>query len=108
MKSKEFPYEDLWQLLLSIPKGKVSTYKAVAKKLKLKNPRHAGYMLKQNEDAPEIPCHRIIQSSGMIGGYSGEIKGTKISRKLKLLKSEGVEFTTRGKIADSSRMLLKL
>lgn len=106
--SKKLPFAELWQLLLDIPEGKVSTYKAVATKLKLKNPRNVGYMLKQNEDAPEIPCHRIIQSSGMIGGYAGEALGENVKKKLKLLKKEGVVFNNKGKIEDSSRVLHKL
>ncbi|MEZ4813857.1 MAG: MGMT family protein [Bdellovibrionota bacterium] len=100
--------EELWKLLKKIPKGKVSTYKAVCEKLKLKNPRNVGWMLKHNENAPTIPCHRVIQSSGHIGGYNGVRTGTEITRKIKLLKSEGVSFNPQGKIEDSSRILYKL
>ena len=100
--------EALWQLLKEIPEGKVSTYKAVAQKLKINNPRNVGWMLKQNTCAPLIPCHRIIQSSGHIGGYNGEAQGAQVSRKLKLLKSEGVTFSKTGKIEDSSQILPKL
>lgn len=100
--------EELWKLLKKIPPGKVSTYKVVCEKLKLKNPRNVGWMLKHNENAPAIPCHRVIQSSGLIGGYNGAKGGHEVSRKLKLLKSEGVVFNNKGKIEDSSRILLKL
>lgn len=106
--SAKLPMNDLWKLLSKIPEGKVSTYKAVCEKLKLKNPRNVGWMLKQNENAPSIPCHRVIQSSGKIGGYNGNSEGTQINRKLKLLKSEGVIFNSKGKIEDSSRILHKL
>ncbi len=107
-KSVKLPLEKLWNLLEEIPKGNVCTYKAVAQKLKLKNPRNVGWMLKQNEHAPRIPCHRVIQSSGFIGGYSGASSGPKVSKKLKLLKEEGIRFTQKGKIEDPSQILHKL
>ena len=107
-KNAKLPLEKLWNLLEEIPKGHVSTYKAVAQKLKLKNPRNVGWMLKQNVNAPRIPCHRVIQSSGFIGGYSGASSGPNVSKKLKLLKEEGIHFTQKGKIEDPSQVLHKL
>ncbi len=107
-KATELPMEDLWKLLKRIPAGKVSTYKAVCEKLKLKNPRNVGWMLKHNKKAPTIPCHRIIQSSGLIGGYNGALSGKEVLRKIKLLKDEGVIFNPKGKIEDLSRVLHKL
>jgi len=107
-KDSKLPMEDLWKLLKKIPKGKVSTYKAVCEKLKLKNPRNVGWMLKHNENAPAIPCHRVIQSSGLIGGYNGNASGSEVLRKLKLLKSEGVVFNSKGKIEDSNQVLHQL
>jgi methylated-DNA-[protein]-cysteine S-methyltransferase len=62
--------DTLWKELGNIPPGKVSTYKAMAKKLKIKNPRLVGWMLKKNTQAPLIPCHRIIQSSLRIGALN--------------------------------------
>lgn len=107
-KATVLPMEDLWKLLKRIPAGKVSTYKAVCEKLKLKNPRNVGWMLKHNENAPAIPCHRIIQSSGLIGGYNGALSGKEVHRKIKLLKEEGVTFNPKGKIEDLTRVLHKL
>ncbi len=75
----KLPLSDLWKLLKEIPRGNVSTYKAVAVKLKLKNPRNVGWMLKSNPFAPEVPCHRVIASSGHIGGFSGESAGKMIT-----------------------------
>ena len=66
-----------------IPKGKTMTYKQVA--VKSDSPkayRAVGNILRKNYD-PKIPCHRVIKSSGEIGGYR---KGTK--QKIKLLKKE--------------------
>lgn len=105
-KKASLPLDALWLLLKKIPQGKVSTYKVLANKLKLSNPRNVGWMLKQNTKAPVIPCHRVIQSSGYIGGYNGNSTGPEVKRKLKLLMQEGVRFNSKGKIEDS-RLILK-
>ena len=97
-KSSQLPFEKLWNLLVKIPEGQVMSYLSVAKKLKLKNPRNVGWMLKQNKAAPQIPCHRVVRSDGSIGGYNGKVAGKEIERKIKLLKDEGVCFLANGKI----------
>ncbi len=44
----------------------------------------------KNPDYPQVPCHRVIRSSGEIGKYSGH--GGK-SGKVKLLREEGIEIS---------------
>ena len=77
--------EKLWKLLSKIPKGRVTTYGALAKALGT-SPRAIGKMLNSNPHAPRIPCHRVIMSNGSLGGYS---KGVKIKKEL--LEKEGVD-----------------
>ena len=108
MSKAGLPLEELWKLLKKIPKGKVSTYKAISEKLRVPNPRNVGWMLKQNPHAPIVPCHRVIQSSGHIGGYNGKSTGTQVRKKLNLLSKEGVSFNSSGKIVDSSQILKRL
>lgn len=48
--------------------------------------------MNKNPFAPEVPCHRVVKSSGEVGGFAS---GTK--NKIKMLKSEGVEVKN-GKI----------
>jgi methylated-DNA-[protein]-cysteine S-methyltransferase len=48
--------------------------------------RSVGNILNKNYN-PNIPCHRVIKSNGLIGGYN---RGEK--NKVKILKSEGVEI----------------
>jgi O-6-methylguanine DNA methyltransferase len=72
------------KVVAEIPKGKVLSYGQVA--MAAGNPRAArvvGNIMKKNSDKL-IPCHRVILSSGKIGGYNG-LAG----RKEKLLKQEG-------------------
>ena len=78
----------VWNYLKTIPKGKVKTYKQVAKAIGMpKAARAVANACGKNPYAPIIPCHRVIRSDGGLGGYSG--KGG-IKQKLKLLRSENV------------------
>ena len=54
---------------LEIPKGKVSTYKRIAKRIGRPNAyRAVGNALHKNPLAPINPCHRVIRSDGLIVG----------------------------------------
>ena len=80
----------VWNYLKKIPKGKVKTYKQVAKGIGMpKAARAVANACGKNPYAPKIPCHRVIRSDGGLGGYFG--RGG-IRQKLKLLRSEKVEI----------------
>ena len=54
--------------------GKVKSYKQIAKILKNKNAHRAVANANAKNPLPIIiPCHRVIKSSGGIGGYGGGI-----------------------------------
>jgi len=76
-----------YNLLKYVPKGKVTTYKALANKLNSKAYRAVGNAMNKNPDSPNTPCHRVINSDGNLGGFAFGIK-----EKIKLLKSEGIEI----------------
>jgi AraC family transcriptional regulator of adaptative response/methylated-DNA-[protein]-cysteine methyltransferase len=60
----------VWEALLSIPIGGLSTYKSIAGKIDHPNAlRAVGSAVGQNPVAFIIPCHRVIQSSGTFGNY---------------------------------------
>lgn len=60
----------VWEALLKIPMGNLTTYGAIAKEIKQPNASRAvGTAIGRNPVAFLIPCHRVIQSSGKIGGY---------------------------------------
>ena len=60
----------VWETLLKIPMGKLSTYGSIAKEIdKPKASRAIGTAIGNNPVAFLIPCHRVIQSTGNIGGY---------------------------------------
>lgn len=81
--------EKVYKLCKKIPKGKVSTYGAIARKLK-SSPRAVGQALRCNPYAPIVPCHRVVASNGTIGGFKGHTAGKDIRKKIALLKKEGV------------------
>ncbi len=61
----------VYKALLTIPLGEVRTYKWLAAKAgKPGACRAVGQILKNNPYPLIIPCHRIIESSGKIGGYA--------------------------------------
>ena len=80
-------YEKCYSILKKVPKGKVTTYKEIARALNSKAYRAVGTVINKNPYAPIVPCHRVVNSNGNIGGF---FSGTK--SKIKILKSEGVEI----------------
>ena len=74
-----------YEILKKVPKGKVTTYKALAHVLNTKAYRAIGNAMNQNPYAPKVPCHRVIKSNGEIGGFAS---GT--NRKIEMLKKEGI------------------
>ena len=94
--------KSVYNALLKIPKGKVTTYKILAAHFlpqadppaaeKCRSYRAVGQALKRNPFAPRVPCHRVIASDLTPGGFQGKRTGAAIKRKLKLLEAEGVKF----------------
>ncbi|MEK7089156.1 MAG: MGMT family protein [Patescibacteria group bacterium] len=81
--------EKVYEIVKKIPKGKVLTYKQVAKLAGSPRAyRGVGNILNKNHN-PKIPCHRVIRSDGKLGGYN---KG--VNKKIKILKSEGFNLST--------------
>ena len=89
MKGTKFQIK-VWKYLSTIPKGKIITYKQLAKAIKMPNAARAvANACAKNPYAPKIPCHRVIRSDGGLGGYSGP---GGIRKKIKLLRSEKVKI----------------
>lgn len=79
----------VFKYLQSLPKGKVVSYGAVAKKFGLKNPRNVGWILQQNDRPDEIPCYRVVRADGRLAkGY----KFGGMAAQKKRLKADGVGF----------------
>ena len=89
MKGTPFQVK-VWKYLKTIPKGKVITYKQLAKAINMpESARAVANACAKNPYAPKIPCHRVIRSDGSLGGYSGP---GGIRQKIRLLRSEKVKI----------------
>lgn len=93
-----------YELLKKVPRGRVTTYKALARDLHTKGYRAIGQFMRTNPYAPKVPCHRVVASDGTIGGFMGHISGKEIENKIRMLRSEGIKITGK-KIVDFSRVL---
>lgn len=69
IKGTEFQLK-VWEALLKIPFGNLSTYGSLATEIKQPTASRAvGTAIGSNPIAYLIPCHRVIQSTGNFGGY---------------------------------------
>ncbi len=74
----------VWKALLAIPKGKTSTYGEIARKIgSPKAVRAVGTACGKNPIGYIIPCHRVLTSTGSLGGYKWSV-----ARKKAILASE--------------------
>jgi len=92
----------VYKKLVQVPKGKVTTYGELAKAVGLKNGQRAiGRIMNKNPYPVIIPCHRVVNSNGKIGGYAygDDIKN-------RMLTKEGIEIRN-GKILDFEKRIYK-
>jgi len=69
LKGTDFQLK-VWETLLKIPMGKLTAYGTIAQHIQRpKAARAVGTAIGDNPVAFLIPCHRVIQSSGLLGGY---------------------------------------
>lgn len=81
-------FDKVYELVRKIPKGRVTTYGAIAKKLNM-SPRTVGYALHLNPAGAKTPCHRVVNHKGRIApGFA--FGGPGIQKKL--LEEEEIEF----------------
>lgn len=60
----------VWEALLRIPPGAVTTYSQIARSIgRPEAPRAVGTAIGSNPVGFLIPCHRVIQGTGKLGGY---------------------------------------
>ena len=78
----------VWAIISSVPYGQTMSYNDIAKKLD-SGPRAVANACGKNHIPIIVPCHRILPSSGKLGGYSG---GEGPATKRKLLELEGHKF----------------
>eukprot|EP00696_Hemimastix_kukwesjijk_P001184 gnl/Hemi2/11517_TR3975_c0_g2_i1.p2 gnl/Hemi2/11517_TR3975_c0_g2~~gnl/Hemi2/11517_TR3975_c0_g2_i1.p2 ORF type:complete len:133 (-),score=37.74 gnl/Hemi2/11517_TR3975_c0_g2_i1:70-447(-) len=88
-------HRQVYEYCAKVPKGKVTTYKELAKAVgRPQAVRAVGSALRRNPFAPAVPCHRVVASDRSLGGFQGSTQagGCCLKRKLALLREEGVRF----------------
>lgn len=100
MQTKSFKNNQLsfneccYELLKLIPKGKVTTYKAIAQALNTKAYQAVGNAMANNPTPIKVPCHRVVKTNGELGEFA-----LGVPKKISLLKEEGV-VVVDGKVVD--------
>lgn len=92
----------VYELCKRVPKGKVTTYKAIGDALGIKGYRAVGMALNKNPFAPLVPCHRVVASNGAIGGFAQSVE-----KKIEMLRNEGIAVRD-GKIVDFEKSYFPL
>lgn len=90
--------EQIYEKLKKVPKGEITTYKDLAYAINSKAYRAVGTAMNKNPYAPTVPCHRVVNSDGKIGGFAHGIR-----KKIEILKKEGIEVKN-GKIVDFEKI----
>ena len=89
-------FEKIYEVVKSIPEGKVATYGLVA--VLAGNPRWSrvvGYALHVNPEPGVIPCHRVVNREGRLApsfAFGGE------DAQRQLLSAEGITFEPDGRV----------
>lgn len=85
--------QHVWEILIEIPYGKLTTYGNIAKEVANRmgkdrmSAQAVGGAVGHNPISIIIPCHRVVGMSGSLTGYAGGIE-----KKIKLLKHEEVDM----------------
>ena len=92
----------VYAALASVPSGMVTTYGELARAVGLRNGQRAiGRIMNKNPYPGIIPCHRVVMSTGEIGGYAyGQ------DAKTNMLSCEGVNVTG-GRIAEMANIMYR-
>ena len=86
--NKEAFYKDVYSVVKEIPRGKVISYGEIARLIGC--PQHArlvGKALSQVSPELNLPCHRVVNSQGILSGRAFFGNATTM---MKLLESEGI------------------
>ncbi|KAL9082830.1 MAG: hypothetical protein Q9159_006161 [Coniocarpon cinnabarinum] len=100
-------------LLTQVPRGRYTTYQALANGIAKTSPnitggkkssaRAVGSAMRNNPFAPQVPCHRCLASDGRLGGFGGvwDDESENAKKKRRMLRAEGLRFDGKGKVVGS-------
>lgn len=100
-QSKSHYFDDVYDVVRSIPVGRVTTYGTIADFLCLGSARMAGWALNKCHNAiPVVPAHRVVNRKGEL---SGRMMFGHPERMQQLLESEGV-YIEDNKVVEFDRL----
>ncbi|MEM7659392.1 MAG: MGMT family protein, partial [Bacteroidota bacterium] len=68
-ESRQSFYEDVYEVVRLIPKGRATSYGAIARYLgAAKSARMVGYAMNQSFQLPDFPAHRVVNRNGLLSG----------------------------------------
>jgi methylated-DNA-protein-cysteine methyltransferase-like protein len=80
-------FEDVYEVVRQVPRGRVTSYGAIADFLALGSARMAGWALRNLTPGDDVPAHRVVNRSGELSGRHHFPDPGHMAR---MLKSEGV------------------
>ena len=97
-------YSKVYEIVKTIPRGRVTTYGTIALKIgDIKYSRAVGYALHCNPEPGVIPCHRVVNKEGKLSkafAFGGE------NVQKRLLEGECVEVDGENKV-DLNKFLMR-
>jgi methylated-DNA-protein-cysteine methyltransferase-like protein len=68
-ESRNSFYEDVYEVVRLIPRGRVTSYGAIARYLgAARSARLVGYAMNQSFHLPNFPAHRVVNRNGLLSG----------------------------------------
>ena len=90
--------EKVYALCKKVPRGRLTSYRDIAHALHGRAYRAVGSALNKNPYAPRVPCHRVVNTDGSVGGFA---RGSR--KKIALLRGEGIHIINN-KIVDFEKI----
>lgn len=89
-------FEQVWTIVATIPRGRVTTYGAIARALGSPGAaRTVGWAMRAAPGGSKLPCHRVVKATGELSPADA-FGGPGVQRSL--LEEEGVAFETSGRV----------
>lgn len=84
MKDRENFFEDVYAVVRLIPKGRVTSYGAIASYLGMKSgARMVGWAMNASHAEPDVPAHRVVNRSGLLTGRHHFATPAEMERRLR-------------------------
>jgi len=80
-------FEDIYEVVRLIPKGRVTSYGAIAKYLNLPSARTVGWAMNRLHNQDDTPAHRVVNANGVLTGAAAFDRKNPMD---KLLMNEGI------------------